>query len=308
MRGDVRGIDISRVILVYVFTASIMLGATAQNPTSIVASTITNKIKNPATITATAKKTLKTIKTLAPTVATTVATTVAKPTVLSDKKPTTLPHMENDRAKADIKDGYTSLKKAQLPDVAKELTENTRVHIEAKDIKDIGVETVNDWANWNLLTFFVNITFAESEKLTAPCTYPSDRGDFAAALRDVANFRPEYTTISFVACKHISGDLVMVFRVSHTSEVVVSGGGPAKVPFYESRLFIFSAIGGGGGFLVIVLSIICFLVGKGYQDRKAKRWLNTYQRRMAEQDSLQQSSSLMMSEKYREMPNDFVQV
>ena len=135
MRGDVRGIDISRVILVYVFTASIMLGATAQNPTSIVASTITNKIKNPATITATAKKTLKTIKTLAPTVATTVATTVAKPTVLSDKKPTTLPHMENDRAKADIKDGYTSLKKAQLPDVAKELTENTRVHIEAKDIK-----------------------------------------------------------------------------------------------------------------------------------------------------------------------------
>ena len=140
--------------------------------------------------------------------------------------------------------------------------------------KDIGVETVNDWANWNLLTFFVNITFAESEKLTAPCTYPSDRGDFAAALRDVANFRPEYTTISFVACKHISGDLVMVFRVSHTSEVVVSGepifptclliafsqqkeqrkynfnhiltgGGPAKVPFYESRLFIFSAIGGG---------------------------------------------------------------
>ena len=47
---------------------------------------------------------------------------------------------------------------------------------------------------------------------------------------------------------------------------------------------------------------------QGYQDRKAKRWLNTYQRRMAEQDGLQESSSIMMAEKYREMPNDFVQV
>ena len=29
---------------------------------------------------------------------------------------------------------------------------------------------------------------------------------------------------------------------------------------------------------------------------------------MAEQDGLQESSSIMMAEKYREMPNDFVQV
>lgn len=81
------------------------------------------------------------------------------------------------------------------------------------------MESIHDWANWDSLSFFVNLTFVESLDIHTPCNSKVDQGDFIAAIRDVANFRPEYTTVDFVTCS----DSVMVFQVSHTVEAVVSG-------------------------------------------------------------------------------------
>ena len=83
------------------------------------------------------------------------------------------------------------------------------------------VEEVKDWTNWKLLNFDVNLTLAGSVNLDETCTSASAQGDFIAAMRDVGNFRPEYTTIVFVACQNVHGDIIMVFRVTHTT--LVSG-------------------------------------------------------------------------------------
>lgn len=81
------------------------------------------------------------------------------------------------------------------------------------------MQSINDWTNWKSLTFFVNLSFTGSVDIHTACNSVVDQGDFVAAIRDVANFRPDYTKVAFVTCD----DFLMVFQVSHETAVLVSG-------------------------------------------------------------------------------------
>merc|ERR1719498_1565477 len=107
------------------------------------------------------------------------------------------------------------------------------------------------------------------------CTDHEIQRDTETAIGDLGNIRDEYTHVSFAKCE---GNQASFLVLSITT--VNGGDGDGEIPFYKKKIFIYASAGGAGFLLLIVAAVICFVVGKRYQSKKSKRWLNNYERRM----------------------------